>query len=39
MKTEGYRLAFNFEGVSGKNLNDPRYFKTIVRTINFKIEG
>ena len=31
LNKEGYRLAFNFESEGGKNLNDPRYVKTLVR--------
>ena len=29
-------MAFNFEGYTGKNLNDPRYVKYLVRMIDYK---
>ena len=31
LNKEGYRIAFNFESKDGKNLNDPRFVKTLVR--------
>ena len=29
-------MAFTFEGIGGKPLNDPRYVKTLVRMIHYK---